>query len=79
MEQPLWTQGSQFLLSLPFGLALGLFYDLLRGLRRYARWMTHLLDALFVVNYLLANLLFALYIGGGEFRIFMLLGSLLGV
>ena len=37
MEQPLLLQARQFLLSAALGAALGLHYDLLRGLRRWAR------------------------------------------
>ena len=42
MEQPLWTQGSRFLLAVALGAVYGLHYDLLRGLRRNLRWLTPL-------------------------------------
>lgn len=41
------------------GAALGLHYDLLRGLRRWARWLTHPLDLWFALSVLAANLWFA--------------------
>ena len=72
MEQPLLLQARQFLLSAALGAALGLHYDLLRGLRRWARWLTHPLDLWFALSVLAANLWFALRIGGGQFRIFAL-------
>ena len=78
MEQPLWTQGSRFLLAVALGAAYGLHYDLLRGLRRNLRWLTPLLDLWFVLSWLVGNLLFGLYAGDGQFRIYMLVGSLLG-
>ena len=78
MEQPLLLQARQFLLSAALGAALGLHYDLLRGLRRWARWLTHPLDLWFALSVLAANLWFALRIGGGQFRIFALVGSTLG-
>ena len=78
MEQPLWTQGSRFLLAVALGVAYGLHYDLLRGLRRNLRWLTPLLDLWFVLSWLVGNLLFGLYAGDGQFRIYMLVGSLLG-
>lgn len=79
MELPLGLQGSQFLLSVALGALYGLYYDLLRGLRRNLRALTHLLDLCFVLTCLLGNLLFALLIGNGEYRIFMLLGTGLGM
>lgn len=78
MELPLLLQGSQFLLSALLGLCYGLLYDFLRGLRRSLPGLTHLADLLFALCLLACNLLFALYVGGGEYRIFMLLGSALG-
>ena len=33
-------QGSRFLLAVALGVAYGLHYDLLRGLRRNLRWLT---------------------------------------
>ena len=68
MEQPLGLQGSQFLLSVALGVAFGLHYDLLRGLRRNLRALTHVLDLWFVLTCLAANLVFALLVGNGEYR-----------
>ncbi|MGM9553734.1 MAG: spore cortex biosynthesis protein YabQ [Faecousia sp.] len=79
MEQPLGLQGSQFLLAAALGLLYGLHYDLLRGLRRNLRGLTHLLDAWFVLSCLLGNLCFALLVGNGEYRVFMLLGTAIGI
>lgn len=78
MEQPLWLQGSRFLLAALMGLACGLHYDLLRGLRRNLRWLTPLADLWFVLCWLAGNLLFALRFGDGQFRVSMLVGSLTG-
>ena len=71
-------QGSRFLLAFALGAVCGLHYDFLRGLRRSLRWLTPLLDLWFVLCWLAGNLLFALRLGGGQFRIYMLVGSLLG-
>ena len=79
MELPLTLQGQQFLLAALMGVVFGLLYDFLRGLRRTARWTTHLLDVLFVLSFLFGSLLFALWIGNGEYRVFMLPGILLGM
>lgn len=78
MEQPLSLQAVQFLWAAAFGAVYGLSYDLLRGLRRSLRGLTQLLDLLFVLVLLLGNCLFALYPGGGSFRIFMPIGMLVG-
>lgn len=78
MKQPLVAQATQFLLALGLGLGLGLLYDFFRGLRRCCRRLTHLLDFCFALLWLCGSLLLALYGGGGVYRIFMLLGTLLG-
>ena len=78
MELPLGLQSEQFLCSFLLGCLLAACYDILRGLRRNARKLTHGLDALFALLCLVGNLLLALYVGRGEYRIFMLVGSLLG-
>lgn len=79
MEQSLGLQSSQFLLSAVLGLAYGIHFDFLRGLGRNLRWLRHLLDFWFALTFLLGNLLFALYVGNGEYRIFMLAGTGLGI
>ena len=63
MELPIALQGSQFLLAALLGLIYGLCYDLLRGLRRNAKPLTHPSDLIFGLLCLLGNLLFAFYIG----------------
>lgn len=78
MELPLAFQGSQFLLAALLGAVYGLIYDLFRGLRRTAHGLTHILDLLICLLILCGNLLFALYIGQGEYRIFMAVASGLG-
>ena len=78
MELPIALQGSQFLLAALLGLIYGLCYDLLRGLRRNAKPLTHPSDLIFGLLCLLGNLLFAFYIGQGEYRIFMLPATALG-
>lgn len=78
MEQPLLLQSGQFLWSVALGAALGIVYDLLRGLRRNLRGLTHLLDFVFSLTVLLSGLLLALFVGGGQYRLFMPLGTALG-
>lgn len=56
-------------------------YDMLRAvrlLRRRSRPLTHLLDGLYAMLVLLAMSVFALRLGGGEMRLYMLLGTVLG-
>ena len=52
MEQPLLLQARQFLLSAALGAALGLHYDLLRGLRRWARQDKSLPEVLLLLRFL---------------------------
>ena len=75
MELPLLLQSGQFLYAAALGAALGLIYDVLRGLRRSLRGLTPLLDLCFALSVLLSGLLLALYAGDGHYRIFMLLGT----
>ena len=63
------------------GAAGGLIYDALRALRfldRRDRRLTHLLDALFALLLGVGLLWLALVVGGGELRLYMLTGMLLG-
>ncbi|MBQ4564930.1 MAG: spore cortex biosynthesis protein YabQ [Oscillospiraceae bacterium] len=78
MELPVLFQGSQFLLAAALGLFYGICYDLFRGLRRSVRGLTLLSDLLFCLICLSGNLLFAFYIGQGEYRIFMLVACGIG-
>lgn len=78
MELPLTLQAAQFFAAALLGLLFGLLYDFLRGLRRTLPRLTHLLDALYALCLILANFLYLLYVGGGEFRIFMFCGELTG-
>ena len=78
MEQPVAMQSAQFALAAACGAALALWYDVLRALRRRARWLRVPLDALFFLSALAFLLLEALYVGRGQFRIFMGAGTALG-
>lgn len=78
MERSVLLQAGQFLWSVGLGAALGLCYDLLRGLRRSLRVLTGLLDLVFCMLVLLSGLWSALYICGGQYRIFMFLGTSAG-
>lgn len=78
MEQPLLQQSEQFLLSLALGAALGVWYDLLRGLRRNVRFLTHAADAVFCLTVLFGALCTALFVGGGQYRLFMAIGTASG-
>lgn len=78
MELPVTAQAVQFGLSALLGVGLGLVYDLLRALRRHAKKLTALLDAVFCLTVLCALLLLALYVGHGQLRVFMIPGVALG-
>lgn len=79
MELPLILQARQFLFSAILGLLYGLLFELLRGLWRCLPWLRHVLDFFFSLCFAAGNVLFALYVGDGEFRIFMLIGIFLGM
>ncbi len=63
------------------GWSLGLLYDLLRALRRRCRWsgLSAALDALYGLMLFLLVFLFALRVGGGELRVFLLAGLAVGL
>ena len=74
-------QAQCFLASLLLGFILSLLYDLLRAVRlRRAtkRRFTSALDLLYCAAFALLTFLFALRIGGGELRLYMLFSVLLG-
>lgn len=74
-------QARCFLASLLLGFILSLLYDLLRAVRlRRAtkRRFTSALDLLYCAAFALLTFLFALRIGGGELRLYMLFSVLLG-
>lgn len=65
--------------SLLLGACLALLYDLLRALRLHrGALLTAVLDGLYCVLAAAAFLAFALRVGGGELRLYMLLGALGG-
>ena len=78
MELPVSLQAWQFALSFVLGFVLAAVYDLFRALRRGWRLLTRPLDALYCLILLAALLLFALYPGRGDFRVFFYPGILLG-
>ena len=71
MELPVSIQVRELLLALWTGAAFGLLYDLLRPLRR-GRWSTALTDLLYCLTVLLGLLIFTLYAGRGQLRLFTL-------
>lgn len=74
-------QARCFLASLLLGFILSLLYDLLRAVRlRRAtkRRFTSALDLLYCAAFTLLTFLFALRIGGGELRLYMLCSALFG-
>ena len=79
MELPVARQAAEFALSGLLGVALGLWYDLLRALRRRWPWLTVLADGLYCLTVLAALLAFALYVGHGMLRLYALLGAGLGL
>ena len=76
MELPVFLQLRELGRALAVGAAAGLFYDLLRPLRR-GRWSTWASDAFYSLVLLLALLLFALYAGRGRLRLFALISMAL--
>ena len=68
--------------ALLLGIALGTVYDLLRPVRlqrRDSKSLTNIVDGLYVLFVLLTIFLFALRIGQGELRLFMLFGCIGGM
>ena len=78
MELPVTLQAAEFAASMLLGLALGVFYDALRALRRLRARLTLPLDVLFALTLAAALLLFALYPGRGLFRLFAFAALALG-
>ena len=68
----------QFLLSVNLGVALAFLWTFFRALRMARPRLTHLCDLLFGLILLPTLLLFALYVGNGQFRIFFFPGIFLG-
>lgn len=68
--------------SMLLGIVCGTVYDLLRPIRlrrKNSKALTHTVDALYILLVLLGVFLFALRIGKGEFRLFMLCGFVGGI
>ncbi len=78
MELPVSLQGAQFAGAFALGLALAACYDIFRAVRRAHPRLTRPLDALYCLLLLLSLLLYALYPGRGEFRVFFYPGIFLG-
>ena len=81
MGVSLGAQAQGFLASLLLGAALALLYDLLRAIRlrrRTSNALTAALDALYCLLLAALSFLFALRVGGGELRLFMLFSALAG-
>ena len=76
MELPVSLQLRELELALALGAALGLVYDLLRPLRR-GSFFTVLCDGLWCLLSLASLLLFTLYAGRGQLRLFALAGMAL--
>ena len=78
MELPVSLQAVQLALAAALGMGLGVHYDILRVIRRRLPRSTHLLDFWFWLTAALACLLFTLYVGRGQFRLFFFVGLLGG-
>ena len=78
MAQSVALQSLQFALCGALGICLAIFYDVLRAMRREWHIPAWMMDVLFSLGCLVSMLLFALYPGRGEFRLFMFLGVILG-
>lgn len=74
MELPVSLQVVQLAWAAALGAGLAVQYDVLRVIRRRLRRTTHLLDLFFWLTTLAACLLFALYVGQGQFRLFFFVG-----
>ena len=79
MELPVSFQAAQFGLSVLFALGLGLLYDWLRSVRRTVPALQDVCDGLFCLLLGAGLLLFALYVGRGQFRLFFFVGMLAGL
>ena len=81
MENHVSQQLSAYLTAAALGAASAMFYDLLRAVRlrrRRNRRLTGALDAVYIAGQGLLLLWFALRIGQGELRLYMLTGMALG-
>lgn len=80
MENYVQAQLVSFAQAALLGLLGGCLYDLLRAVRlhRRSRTVTHITDALYTAVMLLMLWMFALRLGGGELRLYMLAAAALG-
>lgn len=81
MENYVTAQLAAFGQAALLGWLAGCLYDLLRSVRlrrRRDRALTHTLDVLYALLLALALLCFALRVGQGQLRLYMLIGSVLG-
>lgn len=72
------AQVIEFVLSLLLGIGFGIFYDIVRVIRRRIPFLGSALDFILPLAIAIGMLLFALYAGGGILRIFMLAAVVLG-
>ena len=81
MENYVSQQLISFLRATLLGLSVAVVYDLLRAVRLRAgsgKFLTHLLDAVYVLSALLVVVLFTLRQGEGELRLYMVMAMTLG-
>ncbi|MBE6992608.1 MAG: hypothetical protein E7430_08550 [Ruminococcaceae bacterium] len=78
MELPVSLQSWQFCACLLAGLALAAIYDILKMLRRLTRLPYWPMDIIFSLVLLLTVPALALYVGGGDFRLFFFPALVLG-
>ena len=81
MENHISAQLLSLFLAAALGMALGIFYDLLRALRlrrRKSHVLTHLMDGAFVLIGGTFSLFLALQVGRGELRLYLLAGLVSG-
>lgn len=75
------TQTRSFLLSLGFGLIIGILYDVLRVVRillSFSKIATYVTDFLFSVLSAVMTFLFCLSVTNGEVRLYIILGEFIG-
>ena len=75
------TQTRSFLLSLGFGLIIGILYDVLRVVRiflSFSKIAAYVTDFLFSVLSAVMTFLFCLSVSNGEVRLYIILGEFIG-
>lgn len=78
MDPGILQQARQFVICVVGGISFGIFWDVLRGLRRDSLALRGITDFLVGIGLLIDNWILFLYVGKEDYRIFFLVGLFCG-